>query len=384
MSRIEIRIPEVGQTTSEVRLVKWHKAVGEAVRRGDVLADLETDKMVVELESFAQGTLIELLAEVDQQVGVGSVVAILETEARAPVKIADTPGPVMKREQTTQTRVVAQQSTAPRAGSRRAKASPAAKAAARPLRLDLSRLNGSGPDGLITRKDVLATARVSSERAGQESVTDRHRLATGRAMSQSKREIPHYYLEIEVCADRIEADRAVRNADPRTSEKITLTDYLIVAVARALRLHPQLNACFDKDQIILRSEVHLGLAVSTPHGLVLAAIGHADRLAGVEEAAVARRRLLEQTQAGRTGSVQPTFTLSNLGMHGITRFAAIIPPGQAAILAVGAAHKRVVLDASGLHNEQVLTLTLSIDHRVADGAESALFLNEIKRGLEAS
>lgn len=397
----EVIMPQMGFDMKEGKVVRWLKKPGEPVNRGEVLAEIETDKAVVEVEAFAGGVLRQIVVQEGVTVPVGETIAVIGG--------ADEPLP---ERPATKVTPAAGNSAAPAISApaqpaapagERAKASPVARRLAEERGIDLSKMTGTGPGGRITEKDVEAFAAAkpaapvapaaapvpaaptaATPAAGREELT-RMRLAIARRMAQSKREIPHFYLATEIdMTAALGLRKELNDAAQEGDSKITVNDLVLRAVAKALKRHPRFNASFAGDHIDLHKAIHLGMAIALPEGLIAPAILDCqDKSLG--QIAAATKDLIERARNGVLRADEytaATFNISNLGPYGIDSFTAIITYPQAASLAVGTVQEKPVARAGQVVVRQMMTATLSVDHRVNDGATAAEFLKHIKDLLE--
>lgn len=381
---------EMAQETGKV--VSWHKKEGERINKGEPLLEVETDKAVVEVESPGDGILAGVKAPAGTVVPVGQIIGWLVEPGETPP--AET-APVQTGRRTDSGPARSSAAAAPaaeRPAPTEVRISPKARRLARDQGVDISRLRGSGPGGEIVAADIMAAAGkagagaaapVPSQTKGAEGLGPVARLMAERT-TQSWTSVPHFFVTREVDAGALMAAHRERAAAAEARGlKLTLTDLLIALVARALVKHPRLNSSWTGQGIRHNPEIHMGVAMAVEEGVVVAVIRKADT-ASLETIAAARRELTERARAGR---LQPsdisgaTFTVSNLGMYGVDAFTAIIVPPQAGILAVARIANRVVAADGQPAVRPMLTLTLSCDHRVADGARGALFLNDLAEGI---
>lgn len=376
-----IVVPDAGQTTDELTLVKWLVKVGDEINAGDFVADIETDKAVAELESHASGHVLALMVEEGDLVETGQTLLWVgepgeQVDEEPADETADEP---MDHAPATET------GDEPAADTAREGviASPAARTLARERGVDLAAIAGTGPDGCIVKRDVLAAAgepvpREGKDLRGTTVPLSKRRRAIADRLQQSMREAPHFYVAMDV--DMTNA-LAVRQA---SDTKVTITDLIVKAAADTLAEVPQVNCRLEADAIHYLQDINIGIAVSVAEGLVVPVLAQADKLS-LAEVAERSRRLIDNARAGRLAAgVRSTFTLSNLGMYGVKSFSAIVNPPEAAILAVGAVEDKLVLVGSGVAAVPTLTLTLSSDHRVIDGDVAARFLKALKDRLEST
>ena len=375
MSVTPVILPKLGLTMDEGRLVAWRKREGERVAKGDVLFEVETDKATMEVEAPASGIVRKLLVSEGDYAPVAQVIAfIADTADEAIPEAATIAAGAPEPEATAPAPTVLEQ---PQDGER-VRASPAAKKRAAELGVEIANVRGTGPGGRIQIEDVEAAATTRGGGAGErrEPLT-RMRRAVAEAMTRSQREIPQFSISRD--ADMTAADARRREAG------VSYTDVIVSACARALRAHPRLRSRFDGDALVIADGVHVGVAIALEAGLVVPAIRDADRK---ELAALRREReaLEEGARAGRLPAdalAGAALTVSNLGTFGVDAFTALVNPPESAILAVGRVGDRVVARDGSPAVRKVATLTLSVDHRVADGADAARFLESIVRELEA-
>ncbi|MGC1378201.1 MAG: dihydrolipoamide acetyltransferase family protein [Anaerolineales bacterium] len=412
-----ITMPKLGFDMREGVLIRWVKNEGEAIQKGEVLAEIETDKATVEVESHVSGIVRKLLAGQGDAIPVGAVMAIIGAAdekiddlipaADAPVIAGSTPvGAAISANQTPPqpAPVVAAVAAIP-AGP--VKASPLARKVAGDANLNLAQIQGTGPGGRIVRKDVeaaLAVGPVSAAAPAQakapaamplpaltpvahadETVqTTKLRQAIGRRLVESKQNLPHFYVTREYKMDALLETRKQVNAYLPEGEKLSVNDFIVKAVALALRQFPNLNASLAADKIIRHGAVNVGVAVTVEGGLLTVVCKDADqkslRQISAEVRAMAAR--------AREGKVKPddvdgsTFSTSNLGMYDVENFIAIINPPEAAILAIGAAREAPVVEGGQLKVGNRMKATISADHRISDGAEAAKFMQALATYLE--
>jgi pyruvate dehydrogenase E2 component (dihydrolipoamide acetyltransferase) len=381
---------EMAQETG--KLVAWRKKEGERVSKGELLLEIETDKAIVEVEAPADGVLAGIKASEGAEVPVGQTIAWIIAPGEQPPAVgastSDAPtaraGARAKGEESTSNAAPA--ATIKTAG---AKISPKARRVAKELGVDLSSLQGSGPDGEIVASDVHAAAAQSSKADQQQSQLESP-TTVGRIMAerttQSWTTVPQFFVSRDVDASALNEYRSRIAAEIESTQsiRITHTDLLVALVSRVLGKHPRLNASWTAQGIRLHDDVNVGLAIAVDDGVVAAVIPNV-HVANLAE--IAKQRL-ELSERARTGKLRPadiadaTFTISNLGMYKVDRFSAIITPPQAAILAVGAIADRVVAHDGRPSVRPMMTLTLTCDHRVVDGARAAMFLNDLVEAIE--
>jgi pyruvate dehydrogenase E2 component (dihydrolipoamide acetyltransferase) len=382
---------ELAQDTGKV--LSWRKKEGERVAKGETLLEIETDKAVVEIESPGDGILSGVSAREGAVVPVGQTIAWL-VQPGEPVPSASQDRTIAMESVDTavarasDNRAIASATPAARLSSDTADAgepgrptaairiSPKARRLAQECGVDVTTISGSGPGGEILADDVLRASQQAATAGRQSGLSTIARLMAERT-TQSWTTVPHFFLVRDVDATALEAAR-------RADADITVTDLLVAIVGRALRAHPRMNACWALDGTVqMNADVNVAIAIAVEEGVAAGVIAHADRLS-VREIAERRKELADRARAGR---LQPadiaggTFTISNLGMYRVDAFTAIIVPPQAGILAVGALADCVVAVEGKPVVRPMVTLTLSCDHRVIDGARGATFLDDVAREI---
>jgi pyruvate dehydrogenase E2 component (dihydrolipoamide acetyltransferase) len=384
---ISVVMPALELTQETGKLVAWRKSEGEPVTKGEVLLEVETDKAVVEIEAAANGILAGIKAVAGDVIPVGKTIAWIIS-----------PGEALPKEDASldsvksvpAARVPPSHSapalSEPQSGS--AKISPKARRLAREHNVDITRVHGTGADGEILASDILALAESTSKdepaAAELKPVSSVARLMAERT-TQSWTTIPHFFVVREIDAgplvEALEKFRA--SADETAGVRVTHTDLLVALVARVLVRHPRMNSSWAGQGIRRNKDVNIALAMAVDDGVVTGVIQNADKL-DLSQLAVQRKGLAERAKAGQlrpADIANATFTISNLGMYQVDAFTAIIVPPQAAILAVGSIADRVVAVAGQPAIRPMLTLTLSSDHRVIDGARAAQFLNDLAEAI---
>jgi pyruvate dehydrogenase E2 component (dihydrolipoamide acetyltransferase) len=406
-----ITMPKLGFDMEEGTLIRWVKSEGEQVIKGDILAEIETDKATVEVEAQSAGTLRKHIVQEGSIVPVGSVIAVLgdeDEELDLEGLLQEVPAAAEIESQET-TPAPPQMETEPAPTTPEddgklpegVKASPIARRLAKDMGVDLRTLSGSGPDGRIVKQDVeeaMESIKVPvSDGLGvqipplsgtlSESTTvplTKLRSLIGRRMTAAKQELPHFYLTAEYDASPLMDLRSEINMRLPEGEKLSVNDFIVKAAALALRRFPNLNATLEGDQILRHGEIHVGIAVAVGDGLLTVVIRNAD-LQPLRAISLLAREAIGRAREGR---VRPedvegsTFTVSNLGMFDIENFIAIINPPEAAILAVGSVMDVPVVKDGEVTPGKRLKVTLSSDHRVTDGAEAAQWLQVFKEFVE--
>lgn len=429
----DVTMPRLSDTMEEGELARWLKQVGDTVEKGDVLAEIETDKATMDLEVFESGVVHELLVNEGDMVPIGQPVAVIGQGKPSKAKPADdasapeadqdveadqsveTPpesepevdadadediehGHEHEHEHEPAEEAPALDAPSPPAGKRRM--SPLARKLAHDHDIDLDSLAGTGPNGRIIRADIDAAisekneaqaspsdAGATSDSGGQEAEViplNKIRKVTAKRLTASQ-EVPHFFLTNVVDVDQLIALRTEVNSGLADQGiKVSLNDFIVKAVAIALRLHPEANASFNGDSILRHRRVNVGIAVATDAGLVVPVVNDAD----VKSLSSIATEVVALAGAARDGKLTlaqmsgGTFSVSNLGMFGIDEFTAMLNPPEAGILAVGAASPTPQVRDGELVEVQRMKITLTVDHRALDGATAAAFLRDLKRILE--
>lgn len=403
----------MSDTMEEGVIVAWHKKVGDTVKSGDLLAEVETDKATMELESYQEGVLLYIGVEAGAAVQVNGILAIvgkkgedykpLLKEEKAEAKEAEAKAEETPKEEAKAEPKQEEAKPEPKAETSnddsRLKISPLARKMAEDKGIDLSELKGTGDDGRIVKRDVeqyqpaakkaeaaapvVQLPKVVGEESYEEVSISQMRKTIAKRLGESKFSAPHFYLTMEINMDKATAAREGLNAF--SPVKISFNDLVVKAAAAALRRHPKVNSSWLGDKIRYNHHIHIGVAVAVEEGLLVPVIRFADNK-GLSHIAAEVRELAGKAKDKKLQPAEMqgnTFTISNLGMFGIEEFTAIINPPDACILAVGGINKRLVMDDNGeLRNEQIMKVTLSCDHRVVDGATGAQFLQTLKSLLE--
>jgi pyruvate dehydrogenase E2 component (dihydrolipoamide acetyltransferase) len=419
-----ILMPALSPTMTEGTLARWLKHEGDAIRAGDVIAEIETDKATMEVEAVDEGVLGKILvADGTEGVKVNEPIAVLIEQgeavpsaaapsapppkaaaAAAPVQVAAAPAPVP---------AVAPATNGHAGGGERIFVSPLARRMAKQAGIDLTGITGSGPGGRIVKADIEATqsgarpaaappvapapvAAAPRPAAAAPAIVAPHRLVANssirkviaRRLGEAKQTIPHFYVSIDVEIDALLKLRSELNAksakDGPAAFKLSVNDLVIKAAALTLRRVPNVNASWTEDNIVLYDDVDISIAVSIPDGLITPIVRKADQ----KGLAAISNEMKDLAARAKTGKLKPDeyqgggFSISNMGMYGVSEFAAIINPPQAAILAVAAGQQRPVVKNGALAIATVMTCTLSVDHRVVDGALGAEWLAAFKAIVE--
>ncbi len=435
----EIVMPKMGDEMTEGKIVNWLKREGATINKGEPLAEIETDKVTVEIEAPESGVLQHLLVAEGQMVLVGEVLALIATEAEAQAQALSAP-----QQAQTARKIASQSASTPTASKEaplparpgeasgrahhrpsvavldielpttRAKASPLARRIAQAYGVDLVAIRGTGPGGRVVRSDVehevekgffasMPTSGVpqpqsvpsqetplvphveaASTLPADEQVLTRLQQTMARRMLESKTNAPHFYLTSEIDVTETMALRSRLNQEVEADEKISINDLVLKAVAKTLPAFPALNASFAGDRLLLHKEISLAVAIAMQDGLVTPVLRHVDEKA-IGQIARETKGLVERARSGKSRAedyATGTFTVSNLGMFGIDTFHAIINPPQAAILAIGAVRRIPVYIGDDLVPRERMHVTLSADHRVTDGATGAQFLSQLRSLLE--
>lgn len=399
---MDVIMPKMGDAMTEGKVLKWRKRPGDQVRQGEPIAEIETDKVNVDIEAEETGTLLDVVVNEGQTAAVGAKIATIgkagEKPAARPAASAAAQPDGDKKKPAPAEPVLTKPE--PRESHERLKATPIARRLAEEHGIDLAQVTGTGPEGRITKEDIegliapgaapaparppSAPTPVTSGPEYEDVPPSRMRQTIARRMTESSQQAPHFYVTVEVAMDDAMRARQQLNAAVGETRKASVNDFVIRAAALALRSFPNINSGYVDGKFRRYRRIHVANAIALPEGLVAPVVRDADRLS-LTEIGAKMRDLAERT---RTNRLRPdeyeggTFTVSNLGMFDVENFIAIINPPHAAILAVGSALPRAVVRDGQIVQSNVMKLTLSADHRVTDGAEVARFLIEVKRLLE--
>jgi len=444
----ELTMPQMGYDMQEGTVVRWLKTEGSPVEMGEAVAEIETDKAVVEFESYGEGILLQILVAEGTTVPVGETIAIVGAESEVPVaSTPDEPTPAVEAEPPVSTAIpldppaqpvstnggVVVEDVAQPAAEGRLFATPAARKIAEEQAIDLKQIEGTGPRGRITKDDVLSFASQPVEAVAEAPVTSviedapvheavpepesesvatpepvaaaappapaaesvseggliplsRMRQQIARVTVRSKSEKPHFYVNTDIDMTQVMALRGQINQSLSDEGiRVTVNDLIVKACVMTLKKYPKFNSFYQENGIKTNDAINIGVAIAIEEGLIVPALlDCGDK--SLRELAVASKDLAESSANGTLSNQEyagGTFAISNLGMFGVTSFVAIIQPPQSAVLAVGAVAKRpVVGEDDQIKVAQIMTATISGDHRIVDGAEGAQFVNEVKRLLE--
>jgi len=405
----DVNMPKLSDTMEEGTVLEWKKRDGEEVRRGEVLAEIESDKASFEIEAEADGVL-RIAVEKGQAVPVGQLIGRIGGEAparaEAPVPAAAPAAPAPAPERPAppvQAAPPPQPSPARREGANgtdRLKVSPIARRLAGELGVDLAAVAGTGPEGRIVKEDVLAAAERTGRRtaittappprpAGAEiEVIEPNRMQAtiARRMTESKATVPHFYVTVESRVDEAVRLRQQLKDTVPSADRVTMTDLLTRACAIALTRFPEVNASWVDGRFQRRRSVNIGLAVPPAQGMgLLVPVVHDVDRKDLVQISIESRQVIERARSGKPspGDLEGgTFSISNLGMYGVDEFNAIINPPESAILAVGAIKDVPVVEDGRVTAGKVMRMTLSVDHRVFYGTTAAQFMGEVKRLVE--
>jgi len=384
---------EMAQETG--KLLAWRKKEGERVSKGEPLLEIETDKAVVEVEAPGDGILAGITAEIGAVIPVGETIAWLVAPGEKPPGKASSAAPTARATSGAAQHVAAAAPVAAKVAGVIPQISPKARRLSKELGVDFTRIRGTGPDGVITAEDVqkfaesqgAAAVGVAAASAPKvEPLSQVARLMAERT-TQSWTSVPHFFLVCDVDASELIATQKNFSEAAEKSQiaTTTITDLLIALIAKTLVKHPKMNASWTGEGIRSNADVNISVAIAVKDGVVGAVIHKADTLR-IAEISTQRRELTERARAGRLRPADisgGTFTLSNLGMYKVDAFSAIITPPQAAVLAVGTVSDRVVPIDGKPAVRPMMTMTLSSDHRVVDGARAAEFLGELADAIRA-
>ncbi|MBM4025544.1 MAG: 2-oxo acid dehydrogenase subunit E2 [Planctomycetes bacterium] len=403
-----VLMPQVGQDIKTARIVDWVKKENQPVKKGEVIAVVESDKAAFEVEAYTAGVLLKILHAEGQEVEVLTPIAYIGQPGE---KIEDGGQKTEDGRQTTEggqqrTQDGGQKTEAAGAGPAiqdRLAVSPSARRLAQEKGVDPATVAGTGPGGRITKEDILAAARSVPARACEEAATVKSEVPGGHSelqtssddtvvaftpmraciaqrLTRSKQTIPHFYLSMDV--DMSEMVTWRRQFNERSQTKVTVTDMIVQAVVKALSQFGRMNAHVEPDRIVLKRAVNIGVAVAVDDGLIVPVVADADKKSLAQISAAVR----ENAEAARAGRLKPQalggFTVTNLGMFAVDTFVPVINPPEAAILAVGAVQKKPVVVGDRIVARDLMTMVLACDHRAVDGTYAAQFLGKIKEHLE--
>jgi pyruvate dehydrogenase E2 component (dihydrolipoamide acetyltransferase) len=422
----EIKMPQLSDTMSSGKILSWKKKEGDQVSRGDILAEVETDKANLEIESFFNGTLLKILTPAHSTAGVGEVIAVIgaagestsagtapkaSAPAAAPAPKAAAPAPTPSAP--TPPAPTPPPASAPLsvvAGSERVKASPLAKRVAEQLQVNLSSVQGSGPNGRIIRRDVeaaaggsaapeyqqapapqyhaapapmAAPAEATQPGAGTYTALSKMRETIARRMQESVNTLPHFYCTASINMGEALRLREVLKELPEY-KGISVNHLVIKAAAYALKREPKVNAAMKNGQLYQPAQINIGIITAIPDGLLIPVLKEVDSMA-LKDVVFEARAAIERARAGRPSSTDlsgGTFSISNMGMFDVENFTAIINPGQGGILAVSAVQKQPIVQNGQIVVGSIMKVTVSVDHRIIDGVMSATFLKHFKDALE--
>lgn len=420
-----VRMPKMSDTMTEGVVVKWHKKIGDKIKNGELVAEIETDKATMEFESYQEGTLLYIGIPEGKAAPVDSILAILGKEgedykplldaegkkeaAPAEAKPGETAAPAKKEEAKPEPAPVAKKETVPAPEKTKqpvaepvtsgstdngVKASPLARMLAKERGIDLTKLKGSGDFGRVIKRDIewfkpssfvtgsYAASPGLTKESFEEVPVSQMRKTIARRLSESKFTSPHFYLTMDIDMD--DCMRARESVNAVTDVKISFNDFVLKAVATALKQHPAVNSSWLGDKIRFNHHINIGVAVAVDEGLLVPVVKYAD----TKTLSQIGTEVKEFAKKAKDKKLQPqdwegnTFTISNLGMFNIEEFTAIINPPDACILAVGAIKQVPVVKNGIVQPGNVMKVTLSCDHRVVDGVVGAKFLNTLKGLLE--
>ncbi len=401
----DVNMPKLSDTMEEGTVLDWKKRDGEQIRKGEVLAEIESDKASFEIESEADG-ILHIVVDRGKPVPVGQLIARItgpdeEPPApppQAPVASVEAPAPQVEAVAAEPPVAVAGSQPSPTTDGLRVKASPVARRLAAELGVDLSAVQGTGPEGRVVKEDVLAAARRRSgprplqpapRPAGPEvEIVEPTRMQAtiARRMAESKATVPHFYVTVEARVDEAVKVREQLKEQVPSAAQVTMTDFLTRACAIALTRYPQVNSSWVDGRFERKRSVNIGLAVAPAQGLgLLVPVVHDVDRKDLIQISIESRQVIERARSGRPqpGDLEGgTFSISNLGMYGVDEFAAIINPPEAAILAVGRIKEAAVVEDGRLSVGKVMRMTLAVDHRVFYGATAAQFMREVQGLIE--
>jgi pyruvate dehydrogenase E2 component (dihydrolipoamide acetyltransferase) len=402
----ELTMPRLSDTMEEGTIGRWLKREGESFHEGDVIAEIETDKATMDFQAYDDGTLLKILVADGESAPLGAPIAIVGAEGEDVPAAAAEPATAHPASEgngaAAAASPVAERATptpaaAPGAASSGLRASPIARRMADAAGLDLRTLAGTGPDGRVVKADVeraLQSAPPSAPLAAAPAVAAEDEVreltpmlkAVARRMGESKATVPHFYVTSEIDMTRAFELRAELNAAlVDVGEKVSVNDLIVRACAQSLMQHPQAHRSYVEGHHVYHAHVHAGIAVALDDGLIVPVLREADTK-GVREIAAETRDLVGRARGGKLRQTEiegGTFTVSNMGMFDVAAFSAIINPPESTILAVSSTVEQPVLRDGAIVPRQIMSVTLSCDHRACAGADGAKLLQTVKRHLEA-
>ena len=380
-------MPSLGFDMTEGQLARWLKNEGDPVEKGQAIAEIETEKATVEIEAASSGILTRIFVQAGETVPVGTVICVIAATGEEVVAVPAPPAPPPSAP-------VPEAGEGTASSEARVKASPVARKMAEEAGLDLSRIKGTGPGGRVLERDVQAAtaARSAPEPPGVPAgpapgatvPLSRMRKTIARRMTESKAMAPHFYVTVEINMNEAMKMREQLNSLAPETGKISVNDLVVAAAAKTLARFPDLNASYREDNLEMHSQVNIGIVVALEDGLIPPVLRDADKKT-LKRIAAESRALTERARTNKLRSDDlggGTFTVTNLGMFDVDEFIAIINPPEAAILAVGTVTLRPVAAAGEVRIASLMKTTLSVDHRVADGAKAGRFMQEFKKLLE--
>ncbi len=374
----KVIMPRLGETMEEGEIVKWLKKEGDRVKEGEPLLEIATDKANMEVEATTSGVVRKIVAQEGEVIAVAEIIAYIASSMDEPISL--------KEEKKVETETVEKAEKE----FILMKASPLAKKLAKEKKIDLSTIKGTGPGGRIVKEDILGTAKEKEAKKegiplAKRSLSRLEKIMAER-MQESKKQIPHFYLTSEV--NFLEAVKLrndlLKKFEKEKGNRLSYTDLLIKACARALSKFPRINSHFEEGEVISFSRINIGLATTTEKGLIVPVIKDADKK-DIFQIAKDRIDVVSKANENKLSLEEvegATFTLSNLGMMKVKVFIGIINPPQVALLATGEIKEKPVVVKEKIVVAPIMEMTLSCDHRVVDGYLGAKFLQEVKRGLE--
>ncbi len=417
---IDVFMTQLSPTMTEGKIARWLKKEGDTLESGEIMAEVETDKATMEMEVVDEGIMHKILSPEGATVAVGVAIAVIAEdgedvpadyvpESNEEVAPATTPAPEPVVEPAAPVPAPVEPSAAPVARTGRIKASPLARRLAKQKGINLAAIQGSGPNGRIVKADIESASRRGISLGGSTAAVippparplpqgplpyhadeyDRlensmMRKAIARRLSESKQSVPHFYLSVDVAMDRLMDLRAQLNEAADGVFRLSVNDFIIKAVAKALTDVPAANASWTDADTLMHKHAHISVAVAIDGGLITPVIRFAEQK-GITDISAEVKELAGRARAGELKPEEysgGTFSISNLGMYGVKQFSAIVNPPEGAILAVGGTDERAVVENGSVVVKKMMTLTLSCDHRVVDGAVGAEFLAALKKHIE--
>ncbi|WP_185859240.1 dihydrolipoamide acetyltransferase family protein [Blattabacterium cuenoti] len=365
-----ISMPQLSDTMEEGTVIKWNKKIGDKVSEGDILAEIETDKATQDFEIDISGVLLFIGVKEGEKTRVNDILAIIGEEGEDISHLISKSKKDKKYQKNKQDRIFI---------------SPLAKNMAKNIGISISNIKGSGEYGRIVKRDIEYYEKTKLKEVNQKKIAHSSmRRKIAKHLTFSKLSAPHYYLFSEINVDKLIEFRKNLNDKLSLEEKISFNDIIIKAAAQSLKKHPDMNVSWNEEEVLLHSQIHIGVAVAVKDGLIVPVIKNADKKSLLQIS----KEIKDKVLRSKSKKIQPeeiensTFTVSNLGMYGIESFTSIINIPNSSILSVGSIMKRPIIKNSKIEIGSVMKITLSCDHRIIDGAIGSSYIHSFRNFLE--